>query len=213
MAFDEQGQAANYEDRVRITKRAYDILTEKVGFPAEDIIFDPNVLTVGTGIAEHANYAKDFFKATGWIKQNLPHAHISGGISNVSFAFRGNNAVREAMHSAFLYHATKEGLDVCIVNAGMLEIYDNIEAEKLKIIEDVLLNRHPDATEKLTEYAEQLLLSKQNQGAAETKIRQEWREWPVEKRLEHALVKGITEFIVADTEEDGRASCRERVLR
>ncbi len=201
MGFDEKGQAANFEDRVRIAKRAYDILVNKVGFPAEDIIFDPNVLTVGTGIAEHANYALDFFKATGWIRQNLPHVHISGGISNVSFAFRGNNPVREAMHSAFLYHATKEGLDMCIVNAGMLEIYDNIAPDRLTLIEDVLFNKNDEATERLTEYAEKLLQTIKGQSAEDNKPVLEWRNQPVGKRLEHALVKGITEFIVSDTEE------------
>ncbi len=201
MAFDENGQAANYDDRIRIAERAYDLLVNKVQFPAEDIIFDPNVLTVGTGIAEHADYAKDFFNAAGWIAANLPHAHISGGISNVSFAFRGNNAVREAMHSAFLYHAAKRGLDMCIVNAGMLEVYDNIPGDRLELIEDVLLNRRPDATERLTEYAEKLLAEKTHNAAAENKPVLAWREYPVENRLEYALVKGITDFIDADAQE------------
>lgn len=200
MAFDEQGQATNDEDRIRIAKRAYDLLVNKVHFPAEDIIFDPNVLTVGTGIAEHANYALDFFKATGWISQNLPHAHISGGISNVSFAFRGNNPVREAMHSAFLYHAAQQGLDMCIVNAGMLEVYDNIPKDRLELIEDVLLNRRPDATERLTDYAEKLAAEK-NDTSKEKKPVLAWREQSVTKRLEYALIKGITEFVETDTEE------------
>lgn len=200
MAFDEQGQASNYDDRVRICKRAYDLLVNRVQFPPEDIIFDPNVLTVGTGIPEHANYALDFFKAAGWISQNLPHTHISGGISNVSFAFRGNNPVREAMHSAFLYHATRQGLDMCIVNAGMLEVYDNIPKDRLKLIEDVLLNRDPDATERLTDYAEKLAAEKSEAGA-EKKPVLEWREQDVAKRLEYSLIKGITEFVDADTAE------------
>lgn len=200
MAFDEEGQAANYEDRVRIAQRAYDLLVNRVQFPEEDIIFDPNVLTVGTGIPEHANYALDFFKAAGWISTHLPHTHISGGISNVSFAFRGNNPVREAMHSAFLYHATRQGLDMSIVNAGMLEVYDNIPGERLGLIEDVLLNRRPDATERLTDYAEKLAAEKAQAGA-ERKPVLAWREQPVTGRLEHALVKGITEFVDADTEE------------
>ena len=200
MAFDEQGQASNYDDRVRICKRAYDLLVNRVQFPPEDIIFDPNVLTVGTGIPEHANYALDFFKAAGWISQNLPHTHISGGISNVSFAFRGNNPVREAMHSAFLYHATRQGLDMCIVNAGMLEVYDNIPKDRLKLIEDVLLNRDPDATERLTDYAEKLAAEKTEAGT-EKKPVLEWREQDVAKRLEYSLIKGITEFVDADTAE------------
>lgn len=200
MAFDEQGQASNYDDRVRICKRAYDLLVNHVQFPPEDIIFDPNVLTVGTGIPEHANYALDFFKAAGWISQNLPHTHISGGISNVSFAFRGNNPVREAMHSAFLYHATRQGLDMCIVNAGMLEVYDNIPKDRLKLIEDVLLNRDPDATERLTDYAEKLAAEKTEAGT-EKKPVLEWREQDVAKRLEYSLIKGITEFVDADTAE------------
>lgn len=200
MAFDEEGQAANYDDRIRIAKRAYDLLVHQVGFPAEDIIFDPNVLTVGTGIAEHANYAVDFFKAAGWISAQLPHAHISGGISNVSFAFRGNNPLREAMHSAFLYHATHQGLDMSIVNAGMLEVYDNIPADRLELIEDVLLNRRPDATERLTDYAEKLAAEKSTESKDQKPIL-EWREQSVEKRLSYALVKGITEFVDADTEE------------
>ena len=200
MAFDEQGQAANYEDRVRISRRAYDLLVNRVQFPPEDIIFDPNVLTVGTGIAEHADYALDFFKAAGWISRNLPHAHISGGISNVSFAFRGNNPVREAMHSAFLYHATQQGLDMCIVNAGMLEVYDNIPKDRLELIEDVLLNRRTDATERLTDYAEKLAAEKTGDGK-EKKTVLAWREQDVSKRLEYSLIKGITEFVDADTEE------------
>ena len=193
MAFDEEGQAANYEDRIRIARRAYDLLVNRVQFPEEDIIFDPNVLTVGTGIPEHANYALDFFRAAGWISTHLPHTHISGGISNVSIAFQGNNPEREAMHSAFLYHATRQGLDMSIVNAGMLEVYDNIPRERLELIEDVLLNRRPDATERLTDYAEKLAAEKAQAGA-ERKPVLAWREQPVTGRLEHALSRGSPSF-------------------
>ncbi len=200
MGFDESGQAATYDDRVCIFSRAWDILINKVHFPADDIIFDPNVLTVGTGISEHANYALDFFKATEWIAKNLPEAHISGGISNVSFAFRGNNPIREAMHSAFLYHATRQGLDMCIVNAGMLEVYDNIPAERLTLIEDVLLNRHEEATERLTEYAEKISNEKSTEKTSQ-KPTLLWRKSEISKRLEYALIKGITDFIEIDTAE------------
>ena len=155
MAFDEQGQAATYEDKIRICERAYRILVDEVGFPPQDIIFDPNILTVATGMEEHNNYALDFINATRWIKQNLPGAKVSGGVSNISFSFRGNNKVREAMHSAFLYHAIKAGMDMGIVNAGMLEVYEDIPQEMLVKVEDVLLNRRPDATEILVDYAEQ----------------------------------------------------------
>ncbi|MFO0741331.1 MAG: methionine synthase [Labilithrix sp.] len=199
MAFDEQGQAATYEDKIRICKRAYDLL-RGIDFPPEDIIFDPNILTVATGIEEHNNYAVDFINATRWIKQNLPHAKVSGGVSNVSFSFRGNNVVREAMHSAFLYHAIKAGLDMGIVNAGMLEVYEEI-AEPLKtLVEDVLLNRRPDATERLVDYGEKL----KAQAAGTTKSakeEEEWRKGSVEERLSHALVKGIDTYIDEDTEE------------
>ena len=156
MAFDEQGQAASLADKIRICNRAYRILVDEVGFPPEDIIFDPNILTVGTGIEEHNNYAVDFIEATRWIKQNLPHAKVSGGLSNVSFSFRGNNPVREAMHSAFLFHAIKAGMDMAIVNAGMLEVYEEIEPELKELVEDVLLNRRPDATERLVNFGEKL---------------------------------------------------------
>jgi 5-methyltetrahydrofolate--homocysteine methyltransferase len=156
MAFDENGQAATYAEKIRICGRAYRILVDEVGFPPEDIIFDPNILTVGTGIEEHNNYAVDFIEATRWIKQNLPHAKVSGGLSNVSFSFRGNNPVREAMHSAFLFHAIQAGMDMAIVNAGMLEVYEEIEPELKQRVEDVLLNRRPDATERLVELGEQL---------------------------------------------------------
>ena len=202
MAFDEQGQADTYERRVEICSRAYKILTETVGFPPEDIIFDPNVLTVGTGIEQHANYAVDFINATRWIKQNLPHAKVSGGISNVSFSYRGNNTVREAMHSAFLYHAIRAGLDMGIVNAGMLEVYEEIEPELKELVEDVLLNRRADATERLVTYGERIKAAGAGAGAeAVAKKEEEWRKGTVEERLSHALVKGIDAYIDTDTEE------------
>ena len=201
MAFDEQGQAAGYADKIRIAERAYRILVDEVGFPPEDIIFDPNVLTVGTGIDEHNNYAVDFIEATRWIKTHLPHAKVSGGISNVSFSFRGNNVVREAMHAAFLYHAIKAGLDMGIVNAGMLEVYEEIPKDLLEHIEDVLLNRRPDATERLVTLGEQLKASGAGAKKADAAEEQAWRREPVEARLAHALVKGIDAFIETDTEE------------
>jgi 5-methyltetrahydrofolate--homocysteine methyltransferase len=198
MAFDEKGQAASFEDKIRVCERAYTILVNKVGFPAEDIIFDPNILTVATGMEEHNNYAVDFINATRWIKANLPHAKVSGGVSNISFSFRGNNRVREAMHSAFLYHAIAAGLDMGIVNAGMLEVYEEIEPKLKELVEDVLLNRRPDATERLVEYGETL----KGEGAAVTeKKTEEWRAGTVEDRLTHALVKGIDNYIEIDTEE------------
>jgi 5-methyltetrahydrofolate--homocysteine methyltransferase len=197
MAFDEQGQAATYEDKCRICKRAYDILVEEVGFPPEDIIFDPNILTVATGIEEHNNYALDFINATRWIKENLPFAKVSGGVSNISFSFRGNNAVREAMHSAFLYHATQAGMDMGIVNAGMLEVYDKIPKHLLTAVEDVLLNKDDGATERLLDLAEEF----KGQGAKKLKEDLTWREQSVEKRLEHSLLRGIDKFIEQDTEE------------
>lgn len=197
MAFDENGQAASYEEKIRICERAYRILVDDVGFNADDIIFDPNILTVATGIEEHNNYALDFINATRWIKQNLPGAKISGGVSNISFSFRGNNVVREAMHSAFLYHAGMAGMDMGIVNAGMLEVYDEIPKELLACVEDVLLNRRADSTERLLELAERF------KGQDGKKIEEDlsWRNEPVEKRLEHALLKGIDKFIDEDTEE------------
>jgi 5-methyltetrahydrofolate--homocysteine methyltransferase len=199
MAFDEQGQAATYEDRIRICQRAYNILIE-IGFPPEDIIFDPNVLTVATGMEEHNDYALDFIRATRWIKQNLPHAKVSGGVSNISFSFRGNNKVREAMHSAFLYHAIHAGMDMGIVNAGMLEVYEEIDPELKALVEDVLLNRRPDATERLVEFGEALKASGSANTSEETKT-EEWRAGTVEERLTHALVKGIDSYIEIDTEE------------
>ena len=200
MAFDEQGQAADYEAKIRICERAYWILVEEVGFAPEDIIFDPNILTVATGMEEHNNYAVDFLRATRWIKQNLPHAKVSGGVSNISFSFRGNNRVREAMHSAFLYHAIAAGLDMGIVNAGMLEVYEEIDPELKVLVEDVLLNRRPDATERLVEFGEKLKTLGAGEAESERKVL-EWRSGTVEERLTHALVKGIDAFIEIDTEE------------
>jgi 5-methyltetrahydrofolate--homocysteine methyltransferase len=198
MAFDEQGQAATYEDKIRVCERAYRILVDEVGFPPEDIIFDPNILTVATGMEEHNNYAVDFINATRWIKANLPHAKVSGGVSNISFSFRGNNKVREAMHSAFLYHAIAAGMDMGIVNAGMLEVYEEIEPELKVLVEDVLLNRSSDATERLVDYGEKL---KGISHAVNEKKSEEWRRGTVEERLSHALVKGIDTYIEIDAEE------------
>ncbi|MBL9209564.1 MAG: dihydropteroate synthase, partial [Opitutaceae bacterium] len=201
MAFDEQGQAATRDEKVRICTRAYQLLTTQAGFPPEDIIFDPNILTVATGIEEHNNYAVDFFEATRIIKDTLPHAKVSGGVSNVSFSFRGNNPVREAMHTAFLYHAIRAGMDMAIVNAGMLGVYQEIPKDLLEKVEDVLLNRRPDATEQLVKFADEL--KAQQGGASKTEVKEDlaWRNAPVEQRLSHALVKGIDAFVDADTEE------------
>jgi len=201
MAFDEKGQAATYEDKIRICGRAYRILVDEVGFPPEDIIFDPNILTVGTGIEEHNNYAVDFIEATRWIKANLPHAKVSGGVSNVSFGFRGNNPVREAMHSAFLFHAIGAGMDMGIVNAGMLEVYEEIHPELKDLVEDVVLNRRPDSTERLVAYGERLKAASSGNAEATAKKEEEWRRGTVEERLSHALVKGIDTHIDIDTEE------------
>src|SRR5690606_720948 len=196
MAFDEQGQADTYQRRIDICKRAYDILVNEVKFPPQDIIFDPNIFPVATGIDEHKNYALDFFRAAKWIRENLPHAHVSGGVSNVSFSFRGNQKVREAMHAAFLYHAIQNGMDMGIVNPSLLEVYDEIDKELLERVEDVLLNRRDDATERLLEFAETV------KGTAKKKEADEaWRSGTVEERLTHALVKGILDYIEADTEE------------
>ena len=200
MAFDEQGQAATYEDKTRICERAYRILVDEVGFAPEDVIFDPNILTVATGMEEHNNYAVDFINATRWIKANLPHAKVSGGVSNISFSFRGNNKVREAMHSAFLYHAIAAGMDMGIVNAGMLEVYEEIEPELKVLVEDVLLNRRPDATERLVEHGDKLKAASAGEVVSAKKA-EEWRQGTVEARLSHALVKGIDTYIDADTEE------------
>lgn len=196
MAFDEQGQADSYERRIEICKRSYDILVEKVNFPKDDIIFDPNIFPVATGMEEHNNNALDFFRATKWIRENLPGAHVSGGVSNVSFSFRGNNKVREAMHAAFLYHAISNGMDMGIVNPTMLEVYSDIEPELLTHVEDVLLNRRPDATERLLELAETV------KGDGKKKeVDLSWRNATVQNRLSHALVKGLVEFIDEDVEE------------
>ncbi|MDB5287457.1 MAG: hypothetical protein JWR05_2406 [Mucilaginibacter sp.] len=196
MAFDETGQADSLERRKEICERSYRILVDKVGFPPQDIIFDPNILTVATGLEEHNNYAVDFIEATRWIKQNLPYAKVSGGVSNISFSFRGNNTVREAMHSAFLYHAIGAGLDMGIVNAGMLEVYEEIPKNLLELVEDVLLNRREDATERLVEFADTI-----KSKGKEIVRDEEWRKDPVEKRLSHALVKGIIEYLDEDVEE------------
>jgi 5-methyltetrahydrofolate--homocysteine methyltransferase len=196
MAFDEKGQADSFERRIEVCERSYRILTQEVGFPPQDIIFDPNVLTLATGMDEHNNYAVDFIRATHWIKQNLPHARVSGGISNISFSFRGNNAVREAMHSAFLFHAIKAGLDMGIVNAGMLGVYEEIPKDLLELVEDVLLNRRPEATERLVKFAETVKAQDKTEAVVDA-----WRTGTVEERLSHALVKGVVDFIEQDTEE------------
>src|SRR5246500_4078868 len=196
MAFDERGQADNFQRKIEICSRAYNLLTKQAEFPANDIIFDPNILTIATGLEEHRNYAVDFLEATRWIKKNLPAARVSGGVSNISFSFRGNNTVREAMHAAFLFHAIRAGLDMGIVNAGQLAVYEEIEPELRERVEDVLLNRRADATERLIDFAEKV--------KAKDKIRvanDAWRNEPVEERLKHALVKGIVDYIDIDTEE------------
>ncbi len=204
MAFDENGQADNYERRIEICERSYRILVDRVGFDPHDIIFDPNIFPVATGMEEHNNNALDFFRATKWIKENLSGAHVSGGVSNVSFSFRGNNRVREAMHAAFLYHGIQHGMDMGIVNPTMLEVYDDIDKELLEHVEDVLLNRRSDATERLLELAEKF------KGEAGQKKEKDltWRQAPVDERLTHSLVKGITEFIDEDVEE-----CRKQFER
>ncbi|KNH06027.1 5-methyltetrahydrofolate- homocysteine methyltransferase [Candidatus Burkholderia brachyanthoides] len=196
MAFDEQGQADTFERKTQICKRSYDILVNEVGFPPEDIIFDPNILAIATGIEEHNNYAVDFIEATRWIKQNLPHTKMSGGVSNVSFSFRGNDPVREAIHTVFLYHAIQAGMDMGIVNAGQLGVYADLDAELREKVEDVVLNRREDGTDRLLEIADKF-----KTGAAKKEEDLEWRNQPVEARLSHALVYGITNFIVEDTEE------------
>ncbi len=196
MLFDEKGQADTYERKIEIAEKSYKILTEKVGFSPEDIIIDPNVLAVATGIEEHNNYAVNYIKATKWIKENLPHAKVSGGVSNLSFSFRGNNTVREAMHSAFLYHAINAGMDMGIVNPGMLEVYDDIPKDLLQLVEDVVLNKRKDATERLIAFAEKIIDSDKKEDKKD-----EWREKSVQERLTHAMVKGITDFIEEDAEE------------
>ena len=203
MAFDENGQADNFQRKVNVCKRAYRILTEEIGFPPQDIIFDPNILTVATGIEEHNNYAVDYIEATRWIKQNLPLSNVSGGVSNISFSFRGNNVVREAMHSAFLFHAIKAGMNMGIVNAGQLEVYEEIPKDLLRLVEDVLLNRRKDSTERLVDFAETVKLKVKSTIAGEVKG-DEWRKGNVQNRLKHALVKGIVDYIEKDTEEARR---------
>ena len=202
MAFDEQGQADSFQRKIEICARAYDLLTKRAGFPASDIIFDPNILTVATGLEEHRNYAVDFLKATQWIKKNLPGARVSGGVSNISFSFRGNNTVREAMHAAFLFHAIRAGLDMGIVNAGQLAVYEEIDPQLRERVEDVLLNRRDDATERLVEFAENVKAKGKTPVADKA-----WRKEPVEERLKHALVKGIVDYIDIDTEE-ARQTCK-----
>src|SRR6266545_3797262 len=202
MAFDEQGQADNRQRKIDICSRAYELLTKHAGFPASDIIFDPNILTIATGLEEHRNYAVDFLEATRWIKKNLPGARVSGGVSNISFSFRGNNTVREAMHAAFLFHAIRAGLDMGIVNAGQLAVYEEIEPDLRERVEDVLLNRRDDATERLIDFAENVKAKGKTPVADAA-----WRKEPVEERLKHALVKGIVDHIDADTEE-ARQKCK-----
>jgi len=204
MAFDEKGQADTFQRKTEISARAYRILVDDIGYPAEDIVFDPNVFAIATGIEEHDNYGVDFIEAARWIRQNLPHAHVSGGVSNLSFSFRGNEPVRAAMHSVFLYHAIAAGMDMGIVNAGALPVYDDIDPELRERCEDVVLNRRTDSTERLLEIAERFKGGGQQKKEADLA----WREWPVEKRLEHALVAGITDFIEADTEEARARSTR-----
>src|SRR5438876_1260685 len=201
MAFDEQGQADNFKRKIEICKRAYDLLTKHANFPASDIIFDPNILTVATGLDEHRNYAVDFIEATRWIKKNLPGARVSGGVSNISFSFRGNNTVREAMHADFLFHAIRAGLDMGILNAGQLAVYEEIEPDLRERVEDALLNRRDDATERLVEFAENVKAKDKT-----PVIHDAWRKEPVEERLKHALVKGIVDYIDTDTEE-ARQKC------
>ena len=203
MAFDETGQADTFRRKIEISERAYRLLTEKVGFPPNDIIFDPNILTVATGIEEHNEYAVAFIEATRWIKANLPGTRVSGGVSNISFSFRGNNTVREAMHSAFLFHAIRAGLDMAIVNAGQLAVYEQIEPTLRDLVEDVLFNRRADATERLVDFAETV----KAKGKTATKD-ESWRDAPVEERLSHALVKGIVDYIEVDTEEARQKSPR-----
>ncbi|MFW5910502.1 MAG: methionine synthase [Thiohalospira sp.] len=197
MAFDEEGQADTFERKIEICERAYKVLTEKAGFPGEDVVFDPNIFAIATGIEEHNNYGVDFIEACRWIRDNLPETHISGGVSNISFSFRGNEAVREAIHAVFLYHATRAGLDMGIVNPAQMTVYDDIDPQLRDLVEDVVLNRDPEGTEKLLEAAERF---KGEGGTSAPKEDLEWREWPVGKRLEHALVKGIDTYVDEDTE-------------
>jgi 5-methyltetrahydrofolate--homocysteine methyltransferase len=193
MAFDERGQADNFDRRTEVCGRAYRILTEELEFAPENIIFDPNVLAIGTGIEEHNNYAVDFIRTVEWIKKNLPYAHVSGGISNLSFSFRGNNAVREAIHSVFLYHAIRAGLDMGIVNPAMLAVYDELPADLLERVEDVVLNRRPDATERLIDFSASLVSTDKKEEKTD-----DWRTGSLEERISHALVKGIIDYIEQD---------------
>src|SRR5437773_161541 len=204
MAFDEKGQADTLERKTAICKRAYDILVNQVGFPPEDIIFDPNIFAIATGMEEHNGYGLAFVEAAQWIRQNLKHAHVSGGVSNLSFSFRGNERVRQAMHSVFLFHAIKAGMDLGIVNAGQIAVYDDLEPELREACEDVVLNRRPDAAERLLVLAQRF----HGKGKEHKEADLAWREWPVEKRLSHALVHGITDYINEDTEEARLAADR-----
>src|ERR1700680_2314314 len=197
MAFDKKGQADTLARKTTICARAYKILVDEVGFPPEDIIFDPNIFAVATGIDEHAGYGVAFIEAARWVRENLPHAHVSGGVSNLSFSFRGNEQVREAMHAVFLYHAIKAGMDLGIVNAGQLAVYDDLAPELREACEDVVLNRRPDAAERLLALAQRY----HGHGREKKEIELAWREMPVEQRLSHALVHGITDFIETDVEE------------
>src|SRR3989442_6767359 len=202
MAFDEQGQADGFQRKIEVCSRAYDVLTKHADFPANDIIFDPNILTIATGLEENRNYAFDFLEATRWIRKNIPGARVSGGVSNISFSFRGNNTVREAMHAAFLFHAIRAGLDMGIVNAGQLAVYEEIEPELRERVEDVLLNRRDDATERLVDFAESVKAKGKTPVADAA-----WRKDPVKERMKHALVKGIVDYIDTDTEE-ARQKCK-----
>jgi 5-methyltetrahydrofolate--homocysteine methyltransferase len=204
MAFDEKGQADTFERKTTICKRAYDILVNHVGFPPEDIIFDPNIFAIATGMEEHNNYGVDFIEATSWIRANLPHVHVSGGVSNLSFSFRGNERVREAMHSVFLFHAIKAGMDMGIVNAGQMAVYDDLDPQLREACEDVVLNRRPDASERLLALADKF----RGHGQEAKHVDLAWRERPVEKRLAHALVHGITEFVETDVEEARKLATR-----
>ena len=203
MAFDERGQADSFERKIEICQRAYKLLTEKINFPPQDIIFDPNILAIATGIDAHNNFAVDFINSIKWIKQNLPYAKVSGGVSNLSFSFRGNNAVREAMHSAFLFHAIAAGMDMAIVNAGMLQIYDEIPKDLLLVVENVIFNKNKNATEELISFAENLKnsLVAPNARSASSATQEKWREFSLEKRLEYALIKGISDFLETDLTE------------
>jgi len=197
MAFDEEGQATSYERKIAIVQRAYHLLTG-IGFPPQDIIFDVNILSVGTGISEHADYGRDFIRAVAWMKEHLPYAKTSGGVSNLSFAFRGNNVVREAMHSAFLYHAVKAGLDMAIVNPSMLQVYDEIEPRLLKAVEDVILNTDGEATERLIVLADELKTASVSVSSDSAAATASWRTAPIADRLAYALTKGVADYLPED---------------